>query len=357
MVPSSLDHGRRNALKAAGGAILTAGVAGCLGGDGGDGSDSGGDSGSQEWPQSGDSIDLVIAYSQGGGFDWYGRTFAEYLPRYLPNEPDVVPNNVTGGSGIIARNQVFNAEPDGHTVMLRHGLASVESQLAQPEDVDYEVSEYTNLGMCALAFYGMVRRPDMPEIQNWDDIVQAANEGLWGTPGAGVSAHVYTIIFGRMNDAWGIDDVDFVHFDGVGEAMASMDRGEIEYYLPALSSAIPYIDDGICEPMFTFTRGDNPKWDGAPHLVDVEGVPNPDDPINAFRTPRIWSAPPDLPEERAETLGEAFFEAGNDEDLIADAEEAERPLHIEDREAADELQQEMYDAWVEWEDLLRELVN
>lgn len=373
MRKSRIKSRRRDVLKLTGGALLATGAAGCLGDDDDGDDDPGDDTGNgdddpgddsddddvtvEEWPEDGDVIDLIVAYGQGGGFDWYSRTFANYVPRYLDADVDIIVDNVTGAGGVIAQNQVFGAEPDGHTIMLRHGMASVQNQIARADEAEFDVAEYTNIGLCDMAVYAAIKHPDAPEIEDWDDVVEAAQTGLWGTPGAGVSGHVFAILIGVMNDAWEMDDVDFVHFDGIGEAMAAMDRDEIDYYVAALTSAIPYIEDGIAEGMFTLTQEGEPSLEDTPRLEEIDGVPNPDGPTNSIRTPRIWSAPPGLPDERAQVLADAFYEAGHDEDLIADAEEAGRTLDIRDREEADMFSSEMAQNWGEWEDLLVDLLN
>src|SRR5665647_1547413 len=47
----------------------------------------------------GKTIDLVIGYSAGGGYDAYARLIARHLGNHLPGKPTVVPRNMPGGGG------------------------------------------------------------------------------------------------------------------------------------------------------------------------------------------------------------------------------------------------------------------
>ncbi|HMN84460.1 MAG TPA: tripartite tricarboxylate transporter substrate binding protein [Bauldia sp.] len=61
-------------------------------------------------------IQLLIPFPAGGGTDAIGRVLANGLEKEL-GKPVIVINRV-GGAGVLAHNEVANAEPDGHTIAL-----------------------------------------------------------------------------------------------------------------------------------------------------------------------------------------------------------------------------------------------
>src|SRR5262249_30815290 len=62
----------------------------------------------------GKTIKFIIASGPGGGYDLFGRLMARHIGRYLPGEPVVAPQNMTGAGGVIATNYIYNvAAKDG----------------------------------------------------------------------------------------------------------------------------------------------------------------------------------------------------------------------------------------------------
>src|SRR5258708_5559157 len=65
----------------------------------------------------GKTLNLIVATKAGDVYDLYPRLLAEYLPKYIPGNPNVIILNVAGAAGLIATNQVYNlAKPDGLTL-------------------------------------------------------------------------------------------------------------------------------------------------------------------------------------------------------------------------------------------------
>jgi hypothetical protein len=50
----------------------------------------------------GKTMRMLIGYGPGGGYDLYGRLVAEFLPRHLPGNPTVVPQNMPGAGSFVA---------------------------------------------------------------------------------------------------------------------------------------------------------------------------------------------------------------------------------------------------------------
>src|SRR5262249_16399771 len=63
------------------------------------------------------SIDLIIGYAAGGGYDAYGRLVARHLGQHLPGHPIVLPRNMPGAGSLTAANYVFNQAPKDGTAI------------------------------------------------------------------------------------------------------------------------------------------------------------------------------------------------------------------------------------------------
>lgn len=63
----------------------------------------------------GKTVRIVIG--PGGGYDYWGRLLARYMPKYIPGNPSFIAQNMPGAGSVIATNYVYNvAKPDGLTV-------------------------------------------------------------------------------------------------------------------------------------------------------------------------------------------------------------------------------------------------
>jgi tripartite-type tricarboxylate transporter receptor subunit TctC len=65
----------------------------------------------------GKTMRLIIGYGPGGGYDLYGRVAAEFLGKYIPGNPTVVPQNMPGGGSYTAGKYLYEAAPKDGTVL------------------------------------------------------------------------------------------------------------------------------------------------------------------------------------------------------------------------------------------------
>ena len=56
---------------------------------------------------SGKSINLLIGFSPGGGYDLYARTLARHMGRFIPGNPRLVPQNMPGAGSLRAINYLY----------------------------------------------------------------------------------------------------------------------------------------------------------------------------------------------------------------------------------------------------------
>src|SRR5438552_14218125 len=65
----------------------------------------------------GKTLRMLIGYGPGGGYDIYGRLVAEFLPRHLPGNPNIVPQNMPGAGSFVAAKYMHEAAPRDGTVL------------------------------------------------------------------------------------------------------------------------------------------------------------------------------------------------------------------------------------------------
>ena len=65
----------------------------------------------------GKTVEIVIGYSVGGGYDIYARLIARHLGKHIPGNPKVVPKNMEGAGGMRIANWLYGAAPQDGTVI------------------------------------------------------------------------------------------------------------------------------------------------------------------------------------------------------------------------------------------------
>src|SRR6266699_705276 len=82
----------------------------------------------------GQKITLAIATPSGGGYDLYGRLVARHLGRYLPGNPNIVPQNMPGAGSLIAANWLANVAPkDGTAIAIIPSATLFENLLGNAQ--------------------------------------------------------------------------------------------------------------------------------------------------------------------------------------------------------------------------------
>src|SRR5581483_8776063 len=65
----------------------------------------------------GKTVNVIVGYSSGGGYDVYARLMAPYLKKYIPGSPTIVTQNMEGAGSLKAANYIYNVAPkDGTTI-------------------------------------------------------------------------------------------------------------------------------------------------------------------------------------------------------------------------------------------------
>lgn len=190
---------------------------------------------SPAFPQAGKPIRLIVGLAAGGSLDAQARTVAQKITEQTGLQ--VVVENKTGASMMLAASEVARAAPDGHTLMYApssvfaqnpHTLASV------PYDPfkDFTPITLATKGPLVLTLHTSVPARDVRELVAW----AKANPGKlnFASFGTGTSSHVYAEAFSK---AAGIETVH-VPYKGTADAARDLLEGRVQAYFDAAPTAI-----------------------------------------------------------------------------------------------------------------------
>jgi tripartite-type tricarboxylate transporter receptor subunit TctC len=184
----------------------------------------------------GRTLHVLIGYGEGGGYDIYGRLFAEFLPRHLPGNPTIVPQNMPGAGSFKAVNYLAEIAPRDGTY-----FGSVAQTLA----IDAVTDERSTIDPTRLPYLGrFTTKLDVgvalkrTGITSFEDARR--REIITGTSGGGSTTVVYPL---ALNAYAGAKFKLVKGYKGTNEIMLAAERGEVEFVsavgIPGLLAAHP----------------------------------------------------------------------------------------------------------------------
>src|SRR3990172_2267019 len=82
----------------------------------------------------GKTITIVVGTKAGDVYDLYPRLLSEFMPKYIPGNPNIIIQNVPGAASLIAANQVYNVgKPDGLTIGAIYPALYFQQMIKRPE--------------------------------------------------------------------------------------------------------------------------------------------------------------------------------------------------------------------------------
>ena len=184
----------------------------------------------------GKSLRMLIGYGPGGGYDLYGRLVAEFLPKHIPGNPTIVPQNMPGGGSFVAAKFMAEAAPKDGTV-----FGSLAQTLALDSmtntSVKLDITKFNYLGRVVTNIDTGVALPKSG-IKSFEDVRQ--KQYVVGTSGGGST----TVLFPSALNAYGGAKFKLVRgYSGTTDIILAMERGEVDivgaYGLPGMLVSQP----------------------------------------------------------------------------------------------------------------------
>jgi tripartite-type tricarboxylate transporter receptor subunit TctC len=136
----------------------------------------------------GKTITLVAGTKAGDVYDLYARHFAQYMPKYIPGNPNIIVQNMAGASSMIAANFVYNvAKPDGLTIGAIFPALYFD-QVVQRSEVKFNWNKFFWLGSPVKSNHLLYMRADSP-FKTIHDVVKASPAPKCGATGTSSTAY------------------------------------------------------------------------------------------------------------------------------------------------------------------------
>ena len=275
------------------------------------------------------SIQLIVGYGPGGGYDVYSRLIGRYFAKHIPGAPNIIVQNMPGAGSLISINYLYSVAPRDGTV-----IGSIDRNmpllglLGVNKSVRFDAQKFTWLGSSSNfeedSSVMWVRKT--ARVQN---ISQAQTLGgpeiLLGGTGQGATGNDVALI---LRDTLGVNIKQIPGYPDSNAINLAIERGEIDGRIADFSSIASsrpqwLAADSPVRPMMQFARASRhpllPDVSTARELaksdklrlLELAELPN--------LMSRPYAAPPAIPTDRAQALRKAFMETHEDPDFLSEA--------------------------------------
>lgn len=210
-------------------------------------------------------IRMVLGFSAGGPTDVIARTVARDISEIL--KQNVIVENRTGASGIIATDFVAQSEPDGYTL-----LFTAHTHLVNPilmEKVRFDpITDFTPITLVSRLPLLLITHKPSP-LNSVSDIVQAAKKDpgklTYASAGVGSSGHLGGALFQMLSDT----DMLHVPFKGNANAIVEVIAGRVSFvFFPMIGVANMVAQDQV-KVLAAGTEQRHPDFPGVPTMAEA----------------------------------------------------------------------------------------
>jgi len=274
----------------------------------------------------GETIQLIVPFAPGGGYDAYARQLAPALGDEL--DATVVVINKPGAGGILATNDVWNTEPDGKTVALFNTPGLLGSALAGSEGVRYDSEKFSYIGRLSSEPDVVITAKDSA-YKSWADVM--AKKGSppvrFAATGPGAAEYIDGVVLQRLLD---LDSSVVTGYGSSSEAYLGVLSKLVDLHSRTYGSQLSGMSSGDAVPLLTIGSKDGlPLLKDTPTLLDVvapEKRPLVESHTELVESGRIIAGPPGMKPEMLELLRNAFKNVVTDPDYAAAAAKSKRPI-------------------------------
>jgi len=274
------------------------------------------------------TIEWIVPYGPGGGYDQYSRLLAPFIEKHAGTTIKI--KNLSGSGGLKGAVEIFRAPTNGLHMGVVNALALIGLEAASEDPLDYAMQEYGYIGRITAEERVLI------VADKWKDATPqelAEADLVLGATGPGGTSYFEGFVAIHVLEApWRLVS----GFDSSSNLGLALQRGDIDGYWSAHSSALSRIQAGD-----VFAKMRLGVLSGEPYdeIPEIEPLATRDISLmtswrGLAQSGRPVVATPGIPEDRLAYLRAAMAAAINDPEFQAAAAEAGRAIDFLDGTAA-----------------------
>jgi tripartite-type tricarboxylate transporter receptor subunit TctC len=267
----------------------------------------------------GKTVNVLIGVGAGGEYDLQARLVAKHIGRHIPGNPSVVPQNMTGASGLKMENYLYVQAPRDGTYIGMSQNAFPAAQAAGLTGIQFDAAKFAWLGAIAPVVETMTVW-HASGIASIDDARK--RETIAGATSKGAITYIYAAM---MNEFFGTRFKIVTGYNGGNEINLAMERGEVDARNNTWSSW------KTTKPMWLEDKKINIIAQAGPRAPDLDApsveqlAKTPEDRrvielvVSGTQLGRPLFITPGVPEDRVQALRAAFDATMKDPAFLAEA--------------------------------------
>ena len=278
----------------------------------------------------GKTVNLIVGYGPGGGYDLFARVLARFMPNHMPGKPNIVVQNMPGASSLRATNHLaVNAPKDGTVIAAFDRNMPLIALLGGNPNVQFDPLKLTWLGTLSDStddsFTLVIRK--RPDITSIEDLRKAGGPQITvGVTNPGATDHDITVL---LKEVLNLNIRVVGGYQDSNTVALAVERGELDgqfvNFVSTKAARPQWVDPkGPMQTLLQFARKTrHPELPTVPTAMEVARDDAARQMIQLAEIPylvaRPYAAPPGLAPERAKTLQEAFIKTARDSEFVAEA--------------------------------------
>ena len=286
-------------------------------------------SSAQEWPQK--AVRIIVPFPAGGSADLLPRYVGEKLSQQW-GQPVIVDNR-PGAAGNIGAAAVFQAEPDGYTLLSAPPPPLVINRLLYPK-LQYDATQFAPMTVIAAIPNVLLVNPKVTagSVGEFVALVKSNPGKLnYASQGNGTTSHLTAELFKSM--AGGLD-IAHVPYKGTAPALADLLGGQVDLMFDNLGVSLPHVRSGKLKALAVASRK---------RVASLPGTPTLAESLPGFEAVAWFGivGPPKTPAAIAEKVAAGVAEALKHPDVLRRlGEMAAEPMGLSPAETAAFMKQE-----------------
>lgn len=294
----------------------------------------------------GKQIRIIVGSSSATTYDLYARLVARFLPKHIPGNPTIVVQIMTGASGMVATNHVFNIAPRDGTVILGAHSSMALAQITDTPNIQYDARQFRFIGRIASGGHDVHYVMAGSNVKAFGDL-QKQEVIVAGTGPTSNSVMLPTAINLLMGGKLKI----MRGYSGPPETALAVERGEVQMAMQSwdlLNAKHPdWIRDKKIIPLVQYNPVRHTKLPDVPTILEVSTTDEQKQVWSQVMKPVVvgygFGVAP-IPADRLEILRKGFDAMLKDPELLAEAEKARLPIEPMSGAELDKAVAEMFTA-------------
>jgi tripartite-type tricarboxylate transporter receptor subunit TctC len=304
------------------------------------------------WAQSvadfykGKTVELLVGYSPGGGYDTYARIIARFMGNHIPGNPTIVVKNMPGAGSLTLTNNLYNAAAKDGTVFGTIARGAPFDPLFGNKAAKFDASKFNWIGsannevsVCVSWYTSGVKT-----IQD----VEKKQLVVGGTGPTADTDQFPKVVNGVLGTKFKL----ITGYPGGNDINLAMERGEVQgrcgwSWSSVIATRKNWLDEKKINVLVQLSLQKHEDLPNVPLIMDLAKTKEQKQILNLVfarqALGRPYVAPPGVPADRVAALRKAFMDTMKDKDFLAAAKKEKLEIGPVSGEGVQQIVQNAYE--------------